>query len=461
MSKEAEAMSTEQDSTLTGLVGEPLPYSRQVPGAILFVVTGPNQGRELRLSGQEVAIGSAPDCDLVLGDPTVSRHHLTAYCSGSLVRLTDQDSKNGSFYDGRRFQRIDIGFGDLFTVGETLIKVIPTEEPLDAAASPRDQHGGLVGTSVVMRRLFTLIDQVAIAEATVLIEGETGVGKELVAEEIHLRSSRRDGPFVVFDCGSVPGELIESALFGHVRGAFTGAITDRIGVFQEADGGTILLDEIGELKSELQPTLLRVLERGVIRPVGASKHRPVNVRVLAATHRDLAGMVNSGSFREDLYYRLAVIRLLVPPLRERPEDIPQLVRHFLNRLGRGDLLVAPEVLEQLSTATWPGNVRELRNAVHRGVILARNGSLPQEAIMGNAFAQQSAAGTTAPTPALRPGVARKPFRMAKAEAIETFEHQYLSELVEEYETISACAEAADMDRRHLRTLLRRHGLIEK
>jgi DNA-binding NtrC family response regulator len=232
-----------------------------------------------------------------------------------------------------------------------------------------------------------------------------------------------------------------------VRGAFTGATLDRAGVFDEADGGTLFLDEIGELRPALQPALLRALDRGEIRPVGQTKYHKVDVRIVAATHRNLSGMIRDKAFREDLYYRLAVVRLTVAPLRDRPEDIPLLVRHFLRRQGRPDLVVPKRALEELAQRPWRGNVRELRNVVERALVLARNGPFTLEA------PPKPASGSRAAGPAAE----RRPFQEAKAEAVTEFERSYLAALTGTYPTLTEAARAAEMDRKHLRTLLRRYG----
>ena len=230
---------------------------------------------------------------------------------------------------GSRFKELTLGFGTEVTIGQTVLKYVPDEEAIELGPSDAESYGALVGRDPKLRRLFRLLDDVAATDATVLIEGETGTGKELFAEEIHRHSPRKDGPFVVFDCGAVPDELIESALFGHVRGAFTGAVTDRRGAFEEADGGTLFLDEIGELSTGGAAGAAARARQASVRPVGGSSYARASVRVVAATNRNLRAEIAAKQFREDLYYRLAVVRMQVPPLRERPDDIPLLVEHFV------------------------------------------------------------------------------------------------------------------------------------
>ncbi|HWE29555.1 MAG TPA: sigma 54-interacting transcriptional regulator, partial [Polyangia bacterium] len=302
----------------------------------------------MQLSNKPVTFGSAPACDLVLSDKTVSRRHATALLENNEVLVRDLGSTNGSFIQGSRFKEITVGFGAEIKLGRTVIKFLPEEEAVEPAEAESDNFGQLVGRDVKMRRLFALLADISPNDATVLIEGETGTGKELIAEEIHNHSKRDKGPIVVFDCGAVPRELIESALFGHVKGSFTGAVQDRKGAFAEANGGTIFLDEIGELPIDMQPALLRALDKRAVRKVGANQYEKVDVRVVAATNRDLREEVAKKTFREDLYYRLAVIRVHLPPLRERGYDIQILVEHFIKTFGgaRG-LRITPEDMQRL------------------------------------------------------------------------------------------------------------------
>ncbi len=445
---------------ITSLSASPPQFTRHAIGAQLCGIDGPATGCIVIVSDGQRVIGSSDDCDLALVDSTLSRRHLQARWNGHRLELLDLESKNGSFYAGKRFDCVEVGFGEEFRVGKSLFKVVPAEEEVEPEATESSCFGDLVGVSATMRKLFTLIDQVAPSDVSVLIEGETGVGKELVAEEIHRRSGRRDRPFMVFDCGAVPAELIESALFGHARGAFTGANQDRTGLFDDANGGTVFLDEIGELRSDLQPSLLRVLDRGMVRAVGANQFHTVNVRIVAATHRNLGEMIESGQFREDLYYRLAAVRLSVPPLRDRVEDIEVLARHFLARSSRPGLAITPATLAAMCGHSWPGNIRELKNAVERGVALSSSGNLTLDNFPG-------AHRTSAKIPVGNGGAAfrtpsgdRRPFRDAKAEAIETFERAYLADLMSAHTTLSAAAQAANMDRKHLRVILRRYGMLD-
>jgi DNA-binding NtrC family response regulator len=398
-------------------------------------------------------IGSGAGSDARLSDATISRRHLSVALVEGGVLARDLGSTNGSFVRGARFNELILGFGAEIQIGQTVLKYVPEEEPVDVAPAEAESFGALVGRDPKMRQVFRLLSDVAATDATVLLEGQTGTGKELLAEEIHRHSPRRDQPFVVFDCGAVPKDLIESALFGHVRGAFTGAVVDRRGAFAEADGGTLFLDEIGELGLEMQPALLRALDRRMVRPVGGPGYQNVSVRVVAATNRDLRAEVAARRFREDLYYRVAVFRINVPPLRERPTDVPLLVERFIAEFsgGRG-LHLLPDDLQRLTRHGWPGNVRELRNLVERACALSRGDTLD----LGDFFGDRAT-----PAPASEGVPYHMPFKEAKAHVVEHFERQYLQVLLARHGgNLSAAARSAEVDRKHLRELLRKHGLRE-
>jgi DNA-binding NtrC family response regulator len=435
-------------TNVTQMLDDAPAFTRQT-GGVFLVIKGPDRGESAPLRDTPIYFGSSPTCDLVLTDKTVSRRHLMAVREGDEVILRDQGSTNGSFIQGSRFKEITIGFGAEVKVGRTLLKYLPEEEIVEPVEAEGDTFGQLVGRNVKMRRLFKLLEDVAKNDATVLIEGETGTGKELIAEEIHNHSLRKDGPFIVFDCGAVPRELIESSLFGHVKGSFTGAIADRKGAFAEAHGGTIFLDEIGELPLELQPTLLRALDKKAVRRVGSNVYEKVDVRIVAATNRDLRAEVAAKTFREDLYYRLAVIRVTLPPLRERGDDIRHLVDHFVKLFtppGR-QLVITPEDMSRLQRHSWPGNVRELRNVIERACVLAKGDSLN----LDDAFVEQAA-----PALGIRTDL---PFKEAKGQLVELFEREYIVDLMRRHKmNLSAAAREAQIDRKHLRELIRKYGL---
>jgi DNA-binding NtrC family response regulator len=324
----------------------------------------------------------------------------------------------------------------------------PTEKPLDPLASEPSRFGDLVGTSAPMKELFAILARVAASDVGMLIEGETGTGKELVAEAIHAASARKGKPFVVCDLAGVTRSLIESELFGHVRGAFTGADRERDGAFAQAAGGTIFIDEIAELEPSAQPRLLRALERRQVKPVGGSVYRDLDVRVIAATNRDLAEEVKAGRFREDLFHRLAVMKVRLPSLRERREDIPLLVDHLLQRAG-GNAKLAPEALARLVEHGWPGNVRELKNVLDRSLSL-----LPPEGervITPELLGLSDAAAPPAPVD--------EGFRAAKERVVTAWERAWLSRLLSDARgNVTRAARVGRLDRVHLYRLLRKHNI---
>jgi DNA-binding NtrC family response regulator len=439
---------SKRDSVTSLLDDEPV-FTR-LKGGRFLVLEGPDRGESVPLADQAVTFGSSPACSMALTDKTVSRQHLQASREAEGVVLRDLGSTNGTFIHGSRFRELTIGYGTEFKLGRTVIKFVPEEEVVQPAPSQSDSFGQLRGEDPKMRRLFALLADVAATDSTVIVEGETGTGKELVAEEIHRHSRRRDGPFVVFDCGAVPRDLIESALFGHVKGSFTGATTDRRGAFAEAGGGTIFLDEIGELGLDLQPTLLRALDKRAVRPVGGNAYQTVDARVLVATNRDLRQAVANKTFREDLYYRLAVIRIHLPPLRERGLDIPHLARHFVEAFSPpgAPLAIPPDGMAELKRHSWPGNVRELRNVLERACVLARGENINlDDALHGD---------LAGPALGIRTDL---PFKEAKGQLVETFEREYIVELMRRHKmNISSAAREAQIDRKHLRELMRKYGL---
>ena len=437
---------TRDRTNVTALLEDLPSFSRQNRGGIFLVIKGPDRGDSVRLSEKPISFGSSPSCDMVLTDKTVSRKHMAAELVGDEVAVYDTGSTNGTFIHGSRFDRISVGFGAEVKLGRTVVKFLPDEEVLDPEPSPEATFGQIVGADPKMRQLFKLMTDVAQTNATVLIEGETGTGKELIAEEVHNHSPRKDGPFVVFDCGSVPRELIESMLFGHVKGSFTGAVTDRKGAFAEAHGGTIFLDEIGEMALDLQPSLLRVLDKRAVRKVGSNTYEKIDVRVVAATNRDLRAEVAKKAFREDLYYRLAVIRVSVPPLRERGSDIPLLTQHFMASFG-GGLTISADDTARLQRHSWPGNVRELRNVIERACLLSRGNAVNIE----DALVEQAPAGLGIRTDL--------PFKEAKGQLVEMFEREYIEDLMRRHAgNLSAAAREAQIDRKHLRELIRKYDL---
>jgi DNA-binding NtrC family response regulator len=418
------------------------------------VAKGPDAGRVAELPGLAVRIGSSKDCDFVLTDTTVSRLHLHLRVERESIRVIDAGSRNGTRIDGTRVLDAYARPDSLIEIGGTTLRLRMLADMVELPLSTRDSFGRLVGRSIAMRRVFSLLERAAPTDSTVLIEGETGTGKELVAMGLHEASPRADGPFVVFDCSAAAPTLIESALFGHMRGAFTGALVDHPGVFEEAHGGTLFLDEIGELPIELQPKLLRVLEAREVRRLGASNSRRVDVRVVAATNRSLTREVDRGRFREDLYYRLAVITVRMPPLRERPEDIPLLVRHFereLSARAKSPPQPLPDsVVHAYCAQAWPGNVRELRNAVDRALAIGGPGLWEARV-------------SPAPLPGL-PGAAlgvtlKEPLLAGRQRIMEAYEREYIElALRETGGNISRAATLAGVGRKFMQQAMKRYGL---
>jgi DNA-binding NtrC family response regulator len=346
----------------------------------LVVISGANLQRAFAIEGKKVAIGSQEDNHCVLNDPTVSRHHAVIEETGQGYVVRDLGSTNGTYLNGILIREAYLEYGAIIGLGNTRLQFVPLQERVEIPPSEEDYFGDVFGGSLEMRRIFTMLKKIAPSDVTVTIEGETGTGKELVARAIHSHSQRAHGPFVVIDCGSISQNLMESELFGHERGAFTGATQTRRGAFEMGDGGTVFIDEIGELGLEMQPKLLRVLEQREVRRVGGNEIFHANVRVIAATNRDLASEVQKGRFREDLFYRISVVRIHLPPLRKREEDIPFLVQRFARELsqqyghGKG-AVVSAEALEVLRHYHWPGNVRELRNVITRAMAMGNGTAL--------------------------------------------------------------------------------------
>jgi DNA-binding NtrC family response regulator len=356
----------------------------------LVVVEGPDAGAAHSISGSEasrVLVGQSPVCHVRLSDREVSRRHLALELAGGRVHLSDLRSTNGTTVDGVTVIEAVLDGGETIRLGSTSFRL----ERLAAAPTPSipnvGNFGRVVGASTEMRRIYPLCQRLAASMVPVVIEGETGTGKELLAEALHEAGPRAAGPFVVFDCTAVPPNLVESELFGHERGAFTGAVGPRKGLFEQADGGTLLIDEIGDLEPALQPKLLRALERSEIRRLGGDRPLRVDVRVLAATRRDLDQAVQEGRFRDDLFHRLAVTRIELPPLRARRGDVPILARHFWLEMGGDPQGPPPELLRRFRDDPWPGNVRGLRNAVARALAL---GALDADGAAGFAAAEPHA-----------------------------------------------------------------------
>ena len=433
------------------------------------VVTGPDAGLVRDIEASVIRIGARRGNDVQLTDSKVSGLHCEIRLDDRGYRLRDLDSTNGTYVSQLRINDVYITPGAQIALGGTRVRFEPLGESVELEISERDRLGGMIGRSVKMRELFARLEKLARTDTTVLVTGETGVGKELVAEALHDHSHREKGPFVVLDCGSIPPNLIESELFGHERGAFTGATSSYAGAFERAHGGTVFLDEIGELPLAMQPKLLRVLERKEVRRVGGAKTLEVDLRVVAATNRDLGVEVNRGRFREDLYYRLAVARVHVPPLRERKEDLPLLIDHILATTPGGETAtIAPETIDLMMKHDWPGNVRELRNVIERAVLLAespdsedalRRAPAPMPRSEPSITVTPSQTATSAEASMTVPVDVSIPFKLAKQNVISEFERRYISRLLAQHDgNISAAARAAGIDRMSIHKMLHRLGL---
>jgi two-component system, NtrC family, response regulator GlrR len=420
---------------------------RSVRRFSLTVEAGPDRGATFQSASDRVVIGTHDGVDLQLSDRAVSRFHCELEIGAHAVFASDLGSLNGTEIDGVPIVRAPLRDGCALVVGTSKVRFKLELAHADLPLIEAERFGLLVGASPSIRLAMAQLARLSAGDSTVLLEGETGTGKELAAESIHRESARRDAPFLVVDCGAVPPELIESELFGHVKGAFTGATADRVGIFEAAHGGTVFLDEIGELEPQLQPKLLRVLERREIRRVGESVYRPIDVRVIAATHRDLRAEVNAQRFRPDLYYRIAVVSVRLPPLRERAQDLPLLVDAILEQLAMtehpvADTLRTPAFRERLAAHAWPGNVRELRNYIERCLIL--RAPVPP---------------SSAPTTIDPVAATHEPLKLARERWTRVFEHAYLTDLLARHAgNVTAAARAAGIDRIHLYRLLWRNGL---
>src|SRR5262245_59425954 len=332
------------------------------------VIAGPDNGRQIVSDKEKLRVGAHPQSDVVLSeDRTVSRNHFEVEYTDRGYLLIDLKSPNGTSRDGRRVERAYRSPGSQIRAGQSTLTFAPIDEEVTVEPDSEGQLGGMVGKSLKMRQIFGLIKKIAPMDVSVVIQGETGTGKELVARAVHEHSSRRQGPLVVIDCGAIPPNLIESELFGHEKGAFTGATQSRPGAFERAKGGTIFLDELGELRLDLQPKLLRVLENREVRRVGGNEVIEVDVRVIAATNRDLVKEIQAGNFSEDLYFRLSVINIELLPLRQRRDDIPHIMRTALSDpeivAKHGRKRFSPAAVSMLAAYPWPGNVRELMNVL--------------------------------------------------------------------------------------------------
>jgi DNA-binding NtrC family response regulator len=441
-------------------VTESTPRARKPSGGVarIVVTQGQSAGNALVLRKARATVGRHPTNDLVIADPTVSATHLELERrdEGRLV-VRDLHTTNGTFMGPHRLIEIEVGPGALIRMGDTHLRVELDDRAEPERGSANTRFGGLVGTSPEMLELFAALERIAPTPLTLLAQGETGTGKEELARAVHQASMRKTGPFVVLDAATIPSTLAESVLFGHERGAFTGADARHVGTFERAHLGTLFLDEIGELPLDLQPKLLRVLESRTISRVGGNESIPVDFRLIAATHRDLAVLVEQRLFREDLFFRLAEARVILPPLRARVGDIGLLADHFLQEIGSEgtSLTITPEALASLEAKPWPGNVRELRNAIARAAALCQDGVITAQDLAGEGFGFRG-------SPAERDVLdLAGTFTEAKNRAVERFEKAYLDALIRRCGgNLSKASRQADIARNHLRALLKKRGLYD-
>jgi DNA-binding NtrC family response regulator len=444
---------------------EPAPH-----GVRAEVMKGPDVGLAAVLARRASVIGRSEAADLRLTDPTISAFHVEVSSVEGGVHITDLQSVNGTQYAGARIERGVIPSGAMLNLGHSVIR-LDLDAPFESPVHDLPSFGELRGVSVAMRELFSLLERLSPTDLSLLLEGPTGTGKELAARAVHAESRFAQGPLVVLDCTSIPATLAESTLFGHEKGAFTGAHDRRAGIFEAAEGGTVFLDEVGELPLELQPKLLRVLERREVVRLGSTQPRPIQVRIVSATWRDLRAMINQGHFREDLYYRLAQARVCIPPLRDHTEDIPLLVRHFLARLpkdAQGARGITSEALAELVRREYAGNVRELKSTVERAAMTAAGDVItPADLAFERMLSGQRgdpASRYEPPKPSVAPPAGASSsdlgkFKDAKRMLIEEFERDYLTRLLARTgNNVTRAATLAGIERHHLRDLFRKHGL---
>ena len=426
----------------------------------LTVEEGPDRGATFPVEGPRASrlyIGTGPSCDVRLTDEGVSRRHAALSFEHGGLRVTDLGSKNGVYVGAHRILDAVLTGGETLRVGQPRLHVERLGDSPAAATPARTSFGKLAGSSPEMRRLYPLLARLAATDIAVILEGETGTGKEVLAESLHDEGPRRDRPFIVFDCTAVPPTLLESALFGHEKGAFTGASAAREGVFEQADGGTLLIDEIGELDLALQPKLLRAIQRSEVQRVGGTRWIKVDVRILAATRRDLDREVQEGRFRDDLFYRLNVARVELPPLRSRPADIAFLARHFCRVMGGSEQDLPADLLARFQDSPWPGNVRELYNAVARFLALGDLGrDLGRDAAAATTVRPRGATEKDDPFDAILARNLR--FPESRDLLVREFERRYLERMLDRHDgNVTRAAEAAGIARRYFHQLLARRG----
>ena len=425
----------------------------------LAVTGGPDTGREVVSDKERLRVGAHSSNDLVLAeDRTASRHHFEIQYTERGYLVIDLNSTNGTWLDGRRIERAYLSQGSQIRAGQTTLSFAPIDEEVTVEPDRDGELCGMVGQSVKMRQIFGLIKKIAPMDVSVVIQGETGTGKELVARAIHELSGRKRGPMVVLDCGAIPPNLIESELFGHEKGAFTGAVASRPGAFERANDGTIFLDEFGELRTDLQPKLLRVLENREVRRVGGNEVQEVNVRVIAATNRDLVKEIQTGNFREDLYFRLSVINIQLPPLRQRREDIPHIIRKELGDpeivARHGKKHVSAQAMNVLMQYTWPGNIRELMNVISHVLTFSDGEIIDLQHLPARVQGQHQ----EQPLPFNE----HLSFKDAKEQLLENFEREYIGQVLKRCDgNISRAARESGLHRKSIERLVKKYALDAK
>jgi DNA-binding NtrC family response regulator len=438
---------------------------RALPSLRVVVVEGPDAGKTFQVAEPRAIAGRAATAEIRLTDPTVSQFHAELVVTPLGVEVTDLGSHNGTRLGEVLLRNARVPYGAILNLGSSQLE-LRRDADFAPVVSSATSFGELVGDSRAMREVYTLLERLSRTDLSILVEGETGTGKELAARGLHAASPRANAPLMVVDCTAIAPSLAESVLFGHERGAFTGAVRAHTGVLEAADGGTLFFDEIGDLAVELQPKLLRVLERREVVPVGSTRPRSIDVRVVSATWRDLRAMVNAGTFREDLYFRLAQARVRLPALRERAEDIKPLVQHALGEIPwsvRAARAIENDALETLASRRYAGNVRELKSTVERLAMLADGPSitmadLVMDRVLAGARAPRLRAPPAVPTER-QDGAPIEAFKEAKRTLVDDFERDYLARLLARAGTnVSRAASLAGIERQTLRDLLKKHGL---
>lgn len=413
-----------------------------------FTITG---GETRGIGLDPLLVGRAAPATVLLDDPEVSGLHCELKATPEGVVLRDLGSRNGTFVGGVKVREVVLVDRTEVMIGRTHVVVDVTKDRENVSVIGADRFGGMVGSTPMMRRIFSILEKVSASELSVLILGETGTGKEVVAQSVHKASPRKKGPFVVVDCASIPETLAESLLFGHEKGAFTGAHERRQGALAEANGGTLFLDELGELPIDLQPKLLRALAERQVKRVGGSTVEPIDIRVLAATRRDLSREMNAGRFRSDLFFRIAQVRVELPPLRERLVDLDAMVQEVCSRSGTPDAAPAVRawIHKRMSNYDWPGNVRELVNIVQVASALAHSPETIDDVLLLS----------REPKGRVDEGNLSSGFAEAKKSAVATFERNYFQELGRASQgNISEMARRSGMERHHVRAFLRKYDI---